>query len=403
MLDCCSRSGDWVLAQEILKQMKLRKSLEYNPTICTSAMMACTNGGEPLKALEIYSEFKNQPKTSNTPSKLVDYPLYSALLYALYRLPTGHDSGIKSLEILQEMTKRHIKLSVYIVTLVISCLDKEGLFDSAMILFGTAQKNGMFQKYNLALRFQNIDNEPLENKPEESKDDRRIDLRKSSLSMIRVILRSIINDIRLADSSPVDDLIIILGNSNKSLADEVVSIFESTILPDYPQPVAVPIRVQKMEGDRLIRVPAKSFKTWLRELKQLSPSRSSKPSPKPAGIDDIPLYRFKTETVEKEFGNFNDYTVTEGEEDVFPEELFQEDNYSTNSTMREIDEDGGNSENPEPIYTQVNGEKTNKVSSPSVKDQSSTLRRTIEVKGRTKPKYNRVKRIRSESGDESNN
>ena len=217
MLECCSKTGDWVLAKEILKEAKLKRNFEINSTICTSAMLSFTNGGQPDKALEFYSEFTKQ-KTI-----LMDYPLYSAVLFTLYKLPQGSNSGIQSLEILQEMTKRHIKLSTYIITLVISCLDKEEMYDSADILYETAKNNGMFNDFNIKLTFPSEqkndtttttvdgDDENSSSNNNNNDNDRRIDLRKSSAPMIRVVLRSIIKQVKLANQPPNDDLLIILG------------------------------------------------------------------------------------------------------------------------------------------------------------------------------------------------
>lgn len=201
MLECCNRCGDWVLAHELLKQINLTRNIPMNAVMYTSAIMAFVNGGEPAKALELYAKMKSQ---SNI---LIDYPLYSALLHALSKLPPGQGSGVQSLETLKEMTKRHIKLSAKIVTTVIACLDKDEMYDSAMILYDMARGNGMFVDIDPKIVLASSEN--LSSSTE--KVDRRIDFRNSSSSMIRAILRSIFTRIKNADATPKDDYLLVLG------------------------------------------------------------------------------------------------------------------------------------------------------------------------------------------------
>jgi hypothetical protein len=90
-----------------------------------------------------------------------------------------------------------------------------------------------------------------------------------------------------------------LGNSNKALADFVESIFETNIIPNNP------LRVQRIEGDRLMRLPSKAFKRWL----QISQASSSNPVTAPQPSAELPRYQFK---VSEEFPvSFDD----EGDED----------------------------------------------------------------------------------------
>jgi pentatricopeptide repeat protein len=199
MLECCNRSGDWVLAQELLKQINLSRNVEMNAVMYTSALMAYANGGEPEKGLELFSKLKLHSKI------LIDYPLYSALLLTLNKLPAGKNSGLQSLETLKEMTQRHIKLSVHVVTTVISCLDKDEMYDSALSLYDMARGNGMFANQDPQISFANTELENL------VPTERRIDFRNSSLPLIRVMLRSIFCRVQKANAPPSDDYLIVLG------------------------------------------------------------------------------------------------------------------------------------------------------------------------------------------------
>lgn len=203
MLECCNRSGDWVLAQELLKQINLSRNIEMNAVMYTSALMAFANGGEPEKGLELFSKIKLHSKI------LIDYPLYSALLLTLNKLPAGKNSGLQSLETLKEMTQRHIKLSVQVVTTVISCLDKDEMYDSALSLYEMARGNGMFANQDPQVTFAK--------ETSNSQTERRIDFRNSSLPLIRVILRSIFRRVQEANSPPSDDYLIVLGTSARIL------------------------------------------------------------------------------------------------------------------------------------------------------------------------------------------
>jgi pentatricopeptide repeat protein len=220
MLECCGRSGDWVLAQELLKQINLSRHIEINSVMYTSALMAYARGGEPEKGLELFEKLRTQTKL------LVDYPLYSALLFTLAQLPPGRQSGIQSLEVLNEMTRRHIKLSVKVVTTVITCLDKDEMYDSAVSLYDMARANGMFAHCDPQIVFpsqasesesgQILQNESKKDSSEKPTDtERRIDFRNNSAPMVRVILRSIFRRVREADSPPVDDYLIILGKRER--------------------------------------------------------------------------------------------------------------------------------------------------------------------------------------------
>jgi pentatricopeptide repeat protein len=204
MLECCNRSGDWVLAQELLKQINLSKNIEMNAVMYTSALMAYANGGEPEKGLELFSKLKLHSKI------LIDYPLYSALLLTLNKLPAGQNSGLQSLETLKEMTQRHIKLSVQVVTTVISCLDKDEMYDSALSLYDMARGNGMFVHQDPQFTFAEKEHKALEAKVST---ERRIDFRSSSLPLIRVMLRSLFRRVQEAKSPPSDDCLIVLGKS----------------------------------------------------------------------------------------------------------------------------------------------------------------------------------------------
>jgi pentatricopeptide repeat protein len=233
MLECCGRSGDWVLAQELLKQINLSRHIEINSVMYTSALMAYARGGEPEKGLELFEKLRTQTKL------LVDYPLYSALLFTLAQLPPGRQSGIQSLEVLNEMTRRHIKLSVKVVTTVITCLDKDEMYDSAVSLYDMARANGMFAHCDPQIVFpsqasesesgQILQNESKKNSSEKPTDtERRIDFRNNSAPMVRVILRSIFRRVREADSPPVDDYLIILGKREREEEERTSSLSHLT-------------------------------------------------------------------------------------------------------------------------------------------------------------------------------
>jgi hypothetical protein len=61
----------------------------------------------------------------------------------------------------------------------------------------------------------------------------------------------------------------------------VESIFETNIIPNNP------IRVQRIEGDRLMRLPAKALKRWL-QVSQSSPHVTATPL-----SAELPRYQFK--------------------------------------------------------------------------------------------------------------
>lgn len=59
------------------------------------------------------------------------------------------------------------------------------------------------------------------------------------------------------------------------------SVFQSNIIPNNP------IRVQRIEGDRIIRLPAKSLRKWLKLAKADSTSTPGKLE------SDLPQYNFQ--------------------------------------------------------------------------------------------------------------
>jgi pentatricopeptide repeat protein len=371
MLDCCGRSGDWVLAQELLKQINLSRNIEINSVMYTSALMAYARGGEPEKGLELFEKLKSQTKL------LMDYPLYSALLFTLSQLPTGRQSGIQSLEVLNEMTKRHIKLSVKIVTTVIGCLDKDEMHDSAVILYDMARANGMFAHCDPQIVFPGQDSVSQTTGSVASGEvdgDRRIDFRHNSAPMIRVMLRSIFLRVKEADRAPVDDYLIILGkrrelwgrsffvvssltgNSNKELASLVENIFETNIAPGNP------IRIQRVEGDRILRLPSHSLTKWLRLLKT-SPMASPTET-------DLPSYKFKVHPSDHKrvLDDDSSYLIDDTEEG---EESLSETLYDDLDHTHEIIETAAD-EAPEPSHhRKVRYEKTSRGRSSPRQETSS--------------------------------
>ena len=77
MLSICDEAGDWVLANEIMKDIKYRKAVDFNVQMYSSAIGAFTKGGEVGKALELFDDAKRQK------SLILDAPLYSKVLNAL--------------------------------------------------------------------------------------------------------------------------------------------------------------------------------------------------------------------------------------------------------------------------------------------------------------------------------
>eukprot|EP00602_Paraphysomonas_sp_CaronLab_P003837 CAMPEP_0185039410 /NCGR_PEP_ID=MMETSP1103-20130426/36247_1 /TAXON_ID=36769 /ORGANISM="Paraphysomonas bandaiensis, Strain Caron Lab Isolate" /LENGTH=361 /DNA_ID=CAMNT_0027578287 /DNA_START=38 /DNA_END=1121 /DNA_ORIENTATION=- len=235
MLTCCDKAGDFILAAELVKQACSKRGVKFNNQMCTSAMGAYTNGGQPLKSLELFDEF------ISSSHGLLDAPLYTAALKALAAASeNSRGYGMRALTLLREMAKRHIKVSQFAVVQAIHALDGDEMYEAAQELYDTGKRNGVF---TTAI---NLD------------DDRRLDLRECSKPMMRAIIRSLLTQIRKESPATIPDILIVLGDRNKASSSFVGDVLKTNITSDNP------IRNNVINAGALIRVPGKDLTKWIR-------------------------------------------------------------------------------------------------------------------------------------------
>ena len=229
MLSICDEAGDWVLANEIMKDIKYRKAIEFNVPMYSCIIGAFTKGGEIKKALELFDDAKRQR------GLILDAPIYSKMLFALATLCKEESStnkeesssnseiseakvesdldtaptlshGQRALQLLAEMTTRNLRISAYPLVQAIEVLDADGMYAEAIALYDRGEKNKIFP--------------PCVSIVKDKK--RRVDLRRSSAAMCRVKVWSLLQKLRDTKEDK-HDLMLILGNNNKHLLDFVMN------------------------------------------------------------------------------------------------------------------------------------------------------------------------------------
>jgi len=242
MLSICDDAGDWVLANEIMKDIKYRKAIEFNVPMYSAIIGAFTKGGEVEKALELFNDAKQQQ------SLILDAPIYSKALFALATMSKenalsrkhktsventtdikidddgdGDDDdsdegnavqkvtnktnhGQKALQLLAEMTTRNLRISAYPLGQAIEVLDTEEMYKEAIALYNRGEKNKIFP--------------PCVSIIKDKK--RRLDVRRSSAALCRVKIWSVLESL-MTSGEAKHDIMIILGNNNKNLLDFVVN------------------------------------------------------------------------------------------------------------------------------------------------------------------------------------
>lgn len=204
MLSICDEAGDWVLANEIMKDIKYRKKIDFNVQMYSSAIGAFTKGGECVKALSLFEDAKTQS------SLILDAPIYSKVLFALVSLckeeenAENEENGVSSednadgtsddgiekssdsihakshgqtaLQLLSEMTKRNLRISAYPLVQAIEVLVSQGMYKEALSLYIKGEANKIFPPCVSVVK----DNQ------------RRLDVRRSSEAMCRVQVWSVL-------------------------------------------------------------------------------------------------------------------------------------------------------------------------------------------------------------------
>jgi pentatricopeptide repeat protein len=169
MMEICAKSGDWVLAQDLLRQLKLKRSTPMNTAICSSAIRAFAKGGKSEEAIQILEEFKALPQKN-----LLDYPIYSAALLALSTMEKGKGQGMRALGLVQDMARRHIKISPTVVVHTIHALEADGMQLAAEEMYNKAADLKMWEASGAYLN-----------------EEGQVDLRRSSPPVARAAIRSI--------------------------------------------------------------------------------------------------------------------------------------------------------------------------------------------------------------------
>lgn len=263
MLAICDAVGDAVLANEIIRIVRCRNAIEFTLPMYSSAIGAFTKGGEARKAMELFEEAKSSRHI------LLDSPIYSKAFDALAALgketklksdnnddtedleTESESPGLRALNLLAEMTKRNLRISQYALVRAIETLITTNMRSEAVALYTKGESNGVFSST-----------------VEEVKgSQRRLDLRRDSLPMVTVKLCALMG--RMLDNNETStDLMLILGNSNKALLPDVISLLKSGPTADamsksQEDSSEKGIRSIVQQNGTVIRIPKASMEKWI--------------------------------------------------------------------------------------------------------------------------------------------
>ena len=272
MLSICDQAGDWVLANEIIKEVNKRVAIDMNIPMYSSAIGAFTKGGQYDKALELFDDVKKRNDL------ILDSAIYSKILYTLtsqckdyYNVENcvneqedvevdkkedgdkdkkiSLHNGQRSLLLLAEMAKRNLLISAYHLVQVIEVLDCEEMYQEAVNLYQKGENNKVFPGCVSLVNGK----------------QRRVDLRHNSAAMCKVKIWSLLE--KLLDSNDnknkdIHDILLILGNNNKHLMDVIIDCLKNNLHSSNKHPN--PIRYVVQEDGTVLKIPKSVIMKWIK-------------------------------------------------------------------------------------------------------------------------------------------
>lgn len=209
MMASCADSGDWILATDLLRRMKLVEGYTPNLRIYTSAVQAFAKAGKGQEALQIFNEFRLSDKV------VLDRAIYEAALTAcaVAAIASPTESARIALELLEEMRKRSIMVGKHGIIQVINTLCTSKLFAEALQLYQHSVETGIFEQRIEA-------------------GNKRIDLRNLPDSTIICVILDLLEGIenKRYDNLDYHFIIGVVKNSDGSLTDEKAKSVKKVLL-----------------------------------------------------------------------------------------------------------------------------------------------------------------------------
>jgi pentatricopeptide repeat protein len=136
MMAVCDHSSNGDLAWDLLRKMHAIPNFNPNIKIYTSAVSALVKGGKIQEVMNLYEDIRQYPGI------LLDSPFYGAMLFACAH-PSNTSGHMKCVDILNEMNRRMVRLSVFGLESAITCYDNYGLYDESKKMFQFGIKEGI--------------------------------------------------------------------------------------------------------------------------------------------------------------------------------------------------------------------------------------------------------------------